>query len=424
MFKQIASLFTLKNFLALVCTSLTLLLVYQELYTFSIARPTTISTEEGIIEKEDLPEVVICSEPGLDLKVVDRYGYKRDTYYRGSHDGKKFVGWNGVKNEKPSEEILEEVLTIKDTSLLRSDREVGFYENFISYLTTKVSVRELWYPHGRCISVNPSDITQVGYNDPITLSLELNNSAIDLLVPVDKTDLVLKAYFMDRVNSLGLFPDSMERMNQLTLQFNSKDPKIRTWFNYETSIEIQVGRNHHVQGDPLYACTEYTMENSYHECIHNEILDNFNRELGCAPPFLARSLSTLCNTTFNFTAVKDAKLKQRFRALLSRVVKFKCETPCTQRIFKNTLSHSVPYNGTSLLITFSPKVAITKSKFSIDAETLLTRFGGSVSSGRTLLWILLGLLGAPQVFVDNFFFPRMLDRKNLRERIQPKKIEI
>ena len=156
MFKQIASLFTLKNFLALVCTSLTLLLVYQELYTFSIARPTTISTEEGIIEKEDLPEVVICSEPGLDLKVVDRYGYKRDTYYRGSHDGKKFVGWNGVKNEKPSEEILEDVLTIKDTSLLRSDREVGFYENFITYLTTKISVRELWYPHGRCISVNPS----------------------------------------------------------------------------------------------------------------------------------------------------------------------------------------------------------------------------------------------------------------------------
>ena len=81
MFKQIASLFTLKNFLALVCTSLTLLLVCQELYTFSITRPTTISTEEGIIEKEDLPEVVICSEPGLDLKVVDRYGYKRDTYY-------------------------------------------------------------------------------------------------------------------------------------------------------------------------------------------------------------------------------------------------------------------------------------------------------------------------------------------------------
>ena len=50
MFKQIASLFTLKNFLALVCTSLTLLLVYQELYTFSIARPTTISTEEGFLQ--------------------------------------------------------------------------------------------------------------------------------------------------------------------------------------------------------------------------------------------------------------------------------------------------------------------------------------------------------------------------------------
>ena len=39
----------------------------------------------------------------------------------------------------------------------------------------------------------------------------------------------------------------------------------------------------------------------------------------------------------------------------------------------------------------------TVFEFKIDSITLLTRFGGSVSSGRTLLWILLGLFGASQV---------------------------
>ena len=74
--------------------------------------------------------MVICSEPALDLKAFDKYGYLRDMYYyRGSPDGKKFVGWNGVKNEKPSNDILEEVLIIKDTSLIK-------YGGFLPDLST------------------------------------------------------------------------------------------------------------------------------------------------------------------------------------------------------------------------------------------------------------------------------------------------
>ena len=391
------SYFSLKNFFSFICTFLTLALVSQELYTFTIEKPTTISTEERDLNLDDLPEVVICSEPALDFKAVDKYGYLMDMYYRGSHDGNKFDGWNGVKNEKPSNEILEEVLTIKDTSLIRSVRGDGFSADLSTFTAPNISLRQLMYPHGRCLSVNPSNPAQLGQSNRIDLYLELNNSEIDRLIPDGKNVLLLRIYFMDNINSPRIFPDSVERANQMEIRLNPRHAEGKSWFNYMSSIEIKTERLHHVEGDPLYDCDEYTKESTYHDCIQNEILDIFDKEIGCTPPFFTGSLSKMCNKRFNLTESKDVKLKQIFRTLLSHVVKFECKTPCTQRVYQKTLTHQIPYTGTSLIITFNPKVAITKSKFRIDAQTLLTRFGGSVSSGRTLLWILLGLVGASQV---------------------------
>ena len=69
------------------CTLLTLLLVGQELFTFAIVKPTTTSKEEKDLEISDLPEVVVCLEPGFDTEVLKNYGYKTLGYYRGSMDG-------------------------------------------------------------------------------------------------------------------------------------------------------------------------------------------------------------------------------------------------------------------------------------------------------------------------------------------------
>ena len=258
---QIMRYFSLKNFFSLICTFLTLALVSQELYTFAIERPTTISTEEGNLNIDDLPEVVICSEPGLDLRAVDKYGYLRDVYYRGSHDGKKFVGWNGVKNEKPSNDILEEVLTIKDTSLIRSDEGVGFSVDLSTFAAPNVSLRQLMYPHGRCLSVNPSNPAQLTETNRMDLYLELNNNEVRRLIPDGKNVLMLRFYFMDKINSPRLFPGSLERANQMEVRMNPIHAKVKTWFNYTSSIEIKTERIHHVEGDRLYDCKEYGKEN-------------------------------------------------------------------------------------------------------------------------------------------------------------------
>ena len=145
--------FTFKNIFTAVCTALTLLLIFQELYSFAVIKPTSISTEEKVLQPNDLPEVVICADPGLDPKSIEKYGYDRDKYYRGSIDGDKFIGWKGTQNKKTVLEILEEVLIVKSTNLIKTNSEVGYTEDHVSFTKPDIALRTLIYPYGRCISL-------------------------------------------------------------------------------------------------------------------------------------------------------------------------------------------------------------------------------------------------------------------------------
>ena len=102
---------TVRNFFTLVCSLLTVFLLTQEVYNFAITRPTSTAKEEEQLKASDIPDVAVCPDPGFDSSAFEKHGYMHlDTYYRGSMDGEKFVGWNGNR-KKSSQEILEEVLS-------------------------------------------------------------------------------------------------------------------------------------------------------------------------------------------------------------------------------------------------------------------------------------------------------------------------
>ena len=109
--------FSVRKIFTLVCSAFTLFLISKLLFTFTVTKPTTTYKEEKELETFDLPEVVICSEPGFNLEVLKKYGYRRGiNYYFG--DIGKFSGWNGgVGVRKSSQEILEESL-IFDSQLI------------------------------------------------------------------------------------------------------------------------------------------------------------------------------------------------------------------------------------------------------------------------------------------------------------------
>ena len=90
-------------------------------------------------------------------------------------------------------------------------------------------------------------------------------------------------------------------------------------------------------------------------------------------------------------------------------VEFNCKTPCSANKFNTHDVHTAEMKSKeyALVIVFDKKLDVVHSTFRIDEQTFLTRLGVSVSSGRTLLWILVTLLGASQViFEKNQLKPR------------------
>ena len=144
----------------------------------------------------------------------------------------------------------------------------------------------------------------------------------------------------------------------------------------------------------------YTLENSYHDCIKKEIHKLFSQELGCQRPLFTEDLGSMCNQKFNVSAKKRRKIKAQFLRLHYDDWKSKCKIPCTKNKYTTGFLIKSSYSHPQLSIIFDKTVDVTHSTFSVDEQTLLTKLGGSVSMGRTILWILVTLLGATQVIYD------------------------
>ena len=65
---------TRKTF-TLVCCVLTFFLISKILFTFAITKPTSTFKGEKELEFFDLPEIVVCPDPGVKFDVLEKYGY-------------------------------------------------------------------------------------------------------------------------------------------------------------------------------------------------------------------------------------------------------------------------------------------------------------------------------------------------------------
>ena len=377
--------FTVRNFVTLICSLLTIYLTYQEMYTFLIIKPTGTAKEEKQLKTADLPEVVVCMDPPIDLNELRQYGYDSH-YYRGSIDGDKFVGWNGDENEnKSSFDILEDVLVVNMDfrSVLRSAK---FRRENFEKVGADIKLRTLAYPHSRCLSIGPP---KESFNDTDinSLMLTLNETYIQ---EHNFLTFHLRIYFMDKINSLQLYPNEMEmRGDRVKIEMHGEKSLL--------SFKSQISRYVHTPGDPLLDCAVYTEENSYSNCIRKELDDTFMQKIGCVPPLIETDTNKMCNKKFNVSRKIDQDMSTIFKSLYHHNRKYKCRNPCTRNIYRSSFVHESPKRKRSLVVVFDKTIDMVNSLFNIDGQTLLTRLGGSVSSGRTLLWIILTLFATSQV---------------------------
>ena len=227
-----------------------------------------------------------------------------------------FFGWNGGKGEtKSSHEILEEALTVKSEHLNETrfiTRAAYYAENLNQFLLSEVQLRTLAHPFGRCFIINlPSAYERSMSDTVIFLVLKFNATVVE-----NYKDVLIRMYFMDKTNSLKIYPDEHDIVgNPLTI-------RIAELLNKKSTYKTKISRSSHVQGDPLFKCNEYTVNNSYNDCIQNELLGSFHDILGCQPPLLADDPSRMCDEKFNISTANDTKIQLLFMDLSRHDVNF------------------------------------------------------------------------------------------------------
>ena len=373
-----------RNIFIVLCSAITLLLLCQLLLSFAIEKPTTTTTIEKKLETTDLPDVVICMDPGYDKVTLNKYGYHSSTYFRGAMQpgqpgaSSPFVGWNGgIHENKSSLEILEEALLLPKNGQLIT--QAWYTENYIDSDNAVVTFRVLGDYIGRCISISPPLVTI----KPHHLWIQFNSSFFDQF---NLSRYQLYIYFMDRANSPHFYPDLMEMVMGYSI-----------WVGHEPSIytyRTRLSKSEHIEGDPLFECAVYTKNNSYDMCIREELEEVLAKELGCQPPYLSNNPNNLCDKKFNASNDRSLEIASLFWEARNQL---RCKTPCTKNKYTTYHQWVTPYSFRALDITFDKKVDISRSRFIIDGPTFLTKSGGFIGVGRTLLWILVSLLGTAQV---------------------------
>ena len=147
-----------KSIFKVLCLAISFFLIMQLIIVFVDKKPTSTTNLEEELELTDLPEVVVCMDPGFNSSALTKYGYSNDGlfYWKGTRNlsEKSFVGWNGDKDyNKSSHEIMEESLLFPESQGLL------LWAHFTDVLddskNASVTLRMLIFPFGRCMIISP-----------------------------------------------------------------------------------------------------------------------------------------------------------------------------------------------------------------------------------------------------------------------------
>ena len=254
---------------------------------------------------------------------------------------------------------------------------------FIKILDPKVKLdyEYLSYPFGRCINLGPGIRSLNKTVDIIEFDVVKNNFSVGSKIQIN---------YKDPINDGFLNPVSFEMEGYLINV--ETDPKSH-FKKYTTKLSI----SDHVFGDPKFDCIAYSEENSYTRCLEEDLIKKFHNLIGCHPPIISRMKEGLCKKTFNISK-EDYTTKKIYDILYEITNDYEsklCKRPCRKYSFKpQKLYESTMHTDENrVTIVFPKRVQLTKTSFLITIPNLLTGIGGAISSGQTLMWIFVTLLG-------------------------------
>ena len=359
----------LEMFLKVACTFITLIMIYKEIHTFAVVKPTITIQETDSISMDTFPRVFACTQKPLNTNALLGNGYSTEMFRYGlgvlgpvkSKEELKTTGWsgNGTLN---SIDLLDQLVSIK------SEREIRAYEvgKGVTFSYAKRRLTRATYPYGKCVEVSHK-------------TGNLNNS-LQIIPKLVNNNNTVKVILSDPIDDLSFGKKSTKMKGD---QIVGKEGMRRGY-------RVKIKQTLHEENDPEFKCTRYPKEKSLDVCVRRKIYDRLIPHLGCLPPLFmfAGDIKDVCRRNFDFdTDQERVNVTNAMFSILELTYANICEDPCTQMTYETTLLEELPSDLNRIHLFFDPTIEIERIGFRVNFQTFLTRLGGAVSFGRTGLWI-------------------------------------
>ena len=367
--------------LKFIFTILASYLILETFYIFLVVKPTYTSHERRKLNADDFPEIILCPDPAINISAVNANGYRGvDKYFKGLVNNWEQVTWEGNKSQDVKT-VSEEVATLKSIEEC-PDGNLVFEEN--NRLDAEFSLTNALTPFHVCCKIVLPNLSKSHHIISIRM-LHSANSSFSSFIAFMADQMTASFYDQHKTIMLG---DKIVSGDEGIMYY-----------------KVQIIEEENLEGDPKYPCIDYSISGKYATCVENEMVRQNSQYINCTPPWMTENEDLWCNGVYEFDSKDTGKIYYNFLGDISASEGNygKCLVPCKVKRYqaKEIGLRESTDNNRGFIIRFENEVDITKSSWTIDAKTLLSKIGGFIGISKNFLWLLILLISSISVLFSH-----------------------
>lgn len=366
------------RFLKLVFTVLASCLIIDLFYSYFVLKPTYTSNEKRKMSVEDFPEIILCPQPSFDLNAVESRGYKGQmNYFFGSNDlGVKQIGWAGNNKSEDAKKVFEEISIMKSISQCPDGNETIFWfgRRDVAVEMIKFELTKTLTPYNRCCKVISSNIS------------DIYPYSAHFVWPADGSPKVFKVFLTDKLTS------SYFDLHKTIMLGDTINSFTATGVTGSKTYKIKIMEDQKLEDDPNYPCIDYKTIGEYSKCVENEMIRQNMKFLNCTPPWMTDNEDLWCKREYEVDSEMIGIEYINFLGSISisEADTGECLVPCKSKRYQaKEVGFTGSNNLTGIVLKFERDVDITKSSWTINFKTLLSKIGGFIGLSKNFLWLVI-----------------------------------
>ena len=135
---------------------------------------------------------------------------------------------------------------------------------------------------------------------------------------------------------------------------------------------------------------------AYGKCMEMEIVRQNSHFLNCTPPWMTDSEDLWCRGKYKFDSEEAASNYGHFLhdIGIGEADPGECSIPCNTKRYQVKEIGLKEHVEKGLELWFEREVYVTKSKFILDAKTMMSEIGGFIGISKNFLWVLILFLSS------------------------------